>query len=591
MASRTLYPPVVDSSLPAFLARDGILKVPLSFSKFNNIEEVSSAQISIVKKDTGMNVVNVNDDIENNRYRATGIILNVPILPSSEGKSEYYVEINANDLNSKVLDSNQTDAGIPQTSQWHYGWVSGWSYKIQIRLSKIDFNGEGGQQAWLSLNASEFSEWSTVCIVKSIGDITLDFTTLNCKYSTIDKSHSITGNGTSMTFVGNYSCIDSSESLDNYRVKLFNYPKNFGDKPIDDSGYIYSNSLSIDEFNYSFRINPEAGTTQYLIELEYNTINGFNEIIDIDYSLVFKRLNPISINLIMLENDEWHILDGITNLGLEEDEGRVGIKLFTGSDDPFTGNVVIRRASSRTKFEIWEDIQIFQFNNQIINDLDIWYDYTIESGVWYKYGIQAINNKNERSRLITTNPIIRNFNFSYLLGENNQQLKLMFNNDMGSFSRQILENHIDTIGGKYAIFSRNAAADYKVFPVNGLISFYMDENNTFTNKKIVYNGNDIVELYQNYNEANKIVQYDYIYEREFRNLVSNFLYDGKPKLFKSPTEGNILVRITDVSMSPQQGLNRIIYSFSAQAFEIAENTIDNYKKYNLIILPDISSLS
>jgi hypothetical protein len=119
----------------------------------------------------------------------------------------------------------------------------------------------------------------------------------------------------------------------------------------------------------------------------------------------------------------------------------------------------------------------------------------------------------------------------------------------------------------------------------------MDEKNTFTNKKIIYNGNEIAELYQQYNEANEISQYDYVYEREFRNLVSDFLYDGKPKLFKSPTEGNILIRITDVSMSPQQGLNRIIYSFSAQAYEIADNTIDNYKKYNLLILPEISTLS
>ena len=118
----------------------------------------------------------------------------------------------------------------------------------------------------------------------------------------------------------------------------------------------------------------------------------------------------------------------------------------------------------------------------------------------------------------------------------------------------------------------------------------MDDNNTFTDKKIVYNGDEIASLYENYNLNNGISQYDYIYEREFRKLVSDFLYDGKPKLFKSTTEGNIIVRITDVSMAPQQGVGRIIYSFSSNAYEIADDTVDNYKKYNLLVLPEISSL-
>jgi len=591
MASRILYPPIIASSLPAFVVSDSTLRVPISFSKFNNPEDFKNAQVTIVKKDTGMSVVNTADDIPNNRFRATGIILNVPVQQSViNGKLETYIEIKESDLKSKVLDNTQNNSQVPQTSQWHQGWVPGWYYKIQIRLSSETYEeGDIGQQSWLTLNASKFSEWSTVCILKAIGDITINVTSFGCTYET-NSSETVSGSGSSMTFVGNYSCGDTTEFLNNYRVKIFNYPRSAGDAPLDDSGYIYNTNTSTNEFNYSFRINPEAGTTQYVVELEYNTINGFNEIIDINYSLVFRRLTPLNVNMIILENDDLGILKGISSLGEEEDEGRVAIKLYNGSDEPFTGNIAIRRASSRTKFEIWEDIKIFQIKNQIIDSLPVWYDYTIESGVWYKYGIQAINNENERSRLVTLNPIIRNFSFSYLLGENNQQLKLMFNNEMGNFSRQIMDSHIDTIGGKYPVFSRNASTDYKIFPVNGLITFYMDEKNTFTNKKIIYNGNEIAELYKNYNEENDITQYDYIYEREFRNLVSDFLYDGKPKLFKSPTEGNILVRISDVSMSPHQELNRIIYNFDSQAYEIADSTIDNYKKYNLLDLPEISSL-
>jgi hypothetical protein len=58
--------------------------------------------------------------------------------------------------------------------------------------------------------------------------------------------------------------------------------------------------------------------------------------------------------------------------------------------------------------------------------------------------------------------------------------------------------------------------------------------------------------------------------------------DGKVKLFRSPTEGNYLVRLTDVSFSPNQQLGRMIWTFSATANEIAANTIDNYYKYKIL---------
>jgi hypothetical protein len=154
----------------------------------------------------------------------------------------------------------------------------------------------------------------------------------------------------------------------------------------------------------------------------------------------------------------------------------------------------------------------------------------------------------------------------------------------------VSESSTETIGGRYPVFSRNAALDYKQFPVNGLISFFMDEANTFTDKTVVFNGADITALYNNYNDENGITQYDYIYEREFRNLVSDFLYDGKIKLFKSPTEGNILVRLMGVDMSPMQEASRIVYSFSSTASEIAESTVDNYKKYNLLVLEKVKEV-
>ena len=108
----------------------------------------------------------------------------------------------------------------------------------------------------------------------------------------------------------------------------------------------------------------------------------------------------------------------------------------------------------------------------------------------------------------------------------------------------------------------------------------MDENNLFCNKKDIYQYDDVLDEYELYNNDNNIMQYDYIYEKDFRYKVLEFLQNGDFKLFKSPTGGNIIIRLTDVNCSPVQSLDRMLYIFSANAFETAESTMKNYLKYN-----------
>ena len=173
---------------------------------------------------------------------------------------------------------------------------------------------------------------------------------------------------------------------------------------------------------------------------------------------------------------------------------------------------------------------------------------------------------------------MREFQYSFLLGENNQQLKLKFDNTMQSFKIQQLESKMETIGSKYPIVTRNAAVEYKTFPIAGLISFQMDDNKLFCTRSDVY-GEQI-------DKHPSKGMYDYLQERDFRNEVLKFLQDGKPKLFKSTTEGNIIVRLMDVNCTPNQSLSRMIYSFTSNGLEIAEANMDNYLKYNFYEVGD-----
>ena len=66
-----------------------------------------------------------------------------------------------------------------------------------------------------------------------------------------------------------------------------------------------------------------------------------------------------------------------------------------------------------------------------------------------------------------------------------KQLKIRFNPKVSSFKNYILETKIDTIGSKYPFFFRNGSVKYKEFPINGLISCLMDEEQLFMESEFV----------------------------------------------------------------------------------------------------------
>lgn len=71
------------------------------------------------------------------------------------------------------------------------------------------------------------------------------------------------------------------------------------------------------------------------------------------------------------------------------------------------------------------------------------------------------------------------------------------------------------------------------------------------------------------------VGYNMKAERRFKLKLLNWLNDGKVKLFRSPAEGNYLVRIMNVSLTPEDRLGRMLHNFSCQAYEVEEMSYDN----------------
>lgn len=574
MASISLYPPTLDNYAAAFIAsnQSGVCRIYYSLSKFSSsISDIKSIHVSVIRQSSGKSVVNKVDDSAAGRYRSAGIIIVNGMPNSVEGEDNlYYLDILYND----IRDNNEEGMnGI--------GWGVKNIYKIQIRVSSVAYPGNIGQAAWLNANAENFSEWSTYCTTKAIykPDIRIPILNYDSKIEenspNSDTVYSLAIS--TLDVSGSYSNDDKKETLYSYRLTL---SKALTLELLEDSGVLYSNQYyDPNQFKYIFKTELEDAE-EYQLKLEYTTINKYSssKTFNIVANQASSQATQISAETI---NSMPSIFTGISSIEEEEEEGRIAIKLYSDDEAPFNGNICIRRSSSKDNFSIWKDIKIIVCKQSIVNDLDVFYDYTIESGVWYKYAVQLIDTNGMRGILHQNKrAVLRDFEYAYLVGEGGRQLKLKYDNTMNNYVYNYSESKTDTIGGKYPFISRNGNMQYRTIPVNGLISFNMDEQGLFATDNTLYKYKDVIKLYRDRRKEENLFECDYAREHDFREDVLAFLQDGKPKLFKSATEGNLIVRLMNVSSIPNQTLNRMIYSFTSTAHEIAENTLENYQKYN-----------
>ena len=536
-----LYPPIVDTYVPAFLIGSGtdkdICRVYFSLSVFNAIDEIANAQISIRNQYTNLSV------LDKSKYPSEIMLTSVK-EDSSRADDRYYIEIKKTDIQGGNFEINQY-------------------YKIQIRFTSKDaaaasLSTPQAIDAWLAANINYFSEWSTVCLARGISAPELvisGFTIENGKISWANQNPIIYG---SLSFLNK----EETEQMKSYQVKLYDENK----KLLTDSGIQYTNNYNNpNSFEYAFKYNFVPGAS-YSFTVEYTTLNLFN--------------SSASFNFAVSE-DEFEALDMSFSAMTDEENGRIIINIKKADiTEGFTGDLIIRRTSSKTNFTIWEDVRTYSYNNATAVK-EVFNDTTIESGVWYKYYLQKrATNSNKASVKYIKSPLMVIFDDMFLTTKD-RQLKIRFNPTVSSFKRTIQESRTDTIGSRYPFVRRNGYMNYAQFPIGGLVSFQMDEADLFTSLKELFG--DSLNLYTSYNNENRITDAnDIVYERLFKDKVMEFLYDEQPKLFRSATEGNFIVKVMDASFSPNATLGRRIVSFTATAYEVAECSIENFKKYNIL---------
>lgn len=572
-----LYPPIVDTYMPAF-TKDCI--ITFSIPSLNNIKEISRYMVvSIVDQKTNQSVL------------PHGVI-----IAQTEKENQNQIRIKLDDLKENPEDTED----IIKINTF---------YKVQLKFiknpenNKDIFTDNGSDptwlDTWLARNNQYCSEWSTVCLIKRILSPTI--TLLGCP----EKSGNIPTIWANMNgiFTGSVNFGTTKEGeKETETLKSFRIKAKKKDQLVMDSGEQYtSNNRNPNEFQYISNYNFQDGET-YSLSITFTTQYDYVEIKNYYFTLVRSYSSGMPIV-------NW-------NIQSEEELGRMKVEM--NSTEHFIGSFVIRRTSNKSNYSFWEDVHFGTYVEEEPFHY-VWYDYTIENGYFYKYCVQKLTKtKNNNETLITRsrgemeNKVhLANFNSTYLVG-NEIQLNIKYNTQISSLSKIVQESKIETLGSKYPFIRKNGNIEYKEFSLSGLITLYMDELNDplcnildSTNKTKLEKNENNTHTFASYNnvfqfssdsevkkeEKNSLSQYneknniskqnDIIYEQKFRDKVLHFLQNNQVKLFKSPTEGNILVKLMNITLEPVEGLNRHLYNFSCTATEIDEFNLLNCDKYNI----------
>lgn len=537
-----IFPPVLDTYMPAFsLKATGGCRVYFSLSSYNTFNDIYEAQITVSNQYTNKSVLNTTN--------YPNAIKLMAIQEDTERLSDdrYYITISSEDL---------TD-GFQQNTY----------YKVQIRFTanntpNKELSREQRQKDinWFNQYLDYFSEWSKVCLIKGINP-----PTVNIKNFIEGIGYGTTFSTPFVDFVGNVVFSEGeTETLKSYQIKLYDSNNTL----IVNTNEIYSDIYSgVNEINYIFK-NEFQDAEKYKIELIITTQNLFVSTHFFNFSIKLAATDPLNLQT-----------------SLEADEPNARIKIVLKTTGAFADSIIIKRTSSLSNFNLWEDVHIYTFITQVEGEYT-WCDYSIENGVWYKYAIQKGDKKGNRGAVTVLNeePVILNFDDIFLTTKD-RQLKIKFDPTVNSLKYNVAENKTDTIGSKYPFIRKNGNIFYRQIPLSGLISFLSDESELFVSEKELYG--DCQNYYKDFNLKNRITSYnDFVKEKMFRDKVIEFLHDSSIKLFRSATEGNILVKLMDISFTPEASLGRYLYRFSCTAYEIDEASVENLNKYNIQTLGD-----
>lgn len=357
---------------------------------------------------------------------------------------------------------------------------------------------------------------------------------------------------------------DITEKLYSYKFSLYD---SYG-KLIETSGEVLHNSTEdvglVQRDNWFPRYGLDNGS-MYKIVYSITTINN----------LQLSQVTMVSPN-----KDEQGFVPNNLQLIADYSAENGVVTLLVKSNLPndirnlVYGKFQIFKTSSKDEFKSKERVAYFSLENQDLFEKSF-KDFTVESGYRYRYVIQQINDYGIYSEEVYSNEVEVFYEHMYLF-DGIRQLKIKFNPKVSSFKNTVFETKTDTIGGKYPFILRNPNVKYKEFALSGLISYHMDEENFFLSDAEIWKLSNKEELVPEWYKTHNLTDANISAEKVFKNYVLDWLNNGEVKLLKTATEGLYLVRLMNVSLSPNDTVGRMLHSFNATAYEVDDFTADMF---------------
>lgn len=589
----TLYPPLIDTFMPAF-EKSGPAIATFSISPYNTNADIARIHISLVEQTTNLNAFKQNNS-ENELNLINGVWITSfqasnPYLSYNSTSGLWTIKIPSSLLRSSNVFS-----------------VEGY-YKLQLRFDESDATIDN---SYLTAQRAKFSEWSSVCLLKAVPKPQIVLTNFDRTINgeEVTKADSIYFNpgiipvAGQVYFDGNISG-SYEETLRSYKASI--YETENPDNILDSIDTIYTGSSANKndiywladcenaqpgiEYTLSITITTK---NQYTLTRKYSFYIYAYDNTPFTPSFNFKRVNLQQYNNLTVDDPDSEISKIIT-----EEDGDVQFTVTVNENMP-PGYLYIKRASSLDNYKRWHLISCTRENGTVSRTIN---DYTVSSLVRYKYSAQFQTKKGAWTKSYQTSPsdIIYPDFYDMLFYRDGKQLAVRYDGDISSLRPVVNRQKIDTLGGKYPKFAENAQMNYKQFSISGLIDAESDFNRRFLDDRDYstqmndYNS-QMDGKYQIRNDT--IADGDLAYrtttngqilatqkntfhdlypkdnwwlEREFREQATQWLNDGEPKLFRSMPEGNMVVMLTDISLTPHRGTSRRLYSFSATMYEIED---------------------
>ena len=552
--STTVFAPTVRAVQPAFIYNTGEARVYFSFSSFNDINDIMGLRYSIIdpnkKSAYGSNsMVNIEENDKEDKIFVDKAVIKLG------SAAEYYFVIDFTKL--KTLTLNQY-------------------YQIQIELKEKEEKVDDNVVVW-------WSAPSQATLIRPILQPQLNIDIFNSEVAEVEADELENISGSIL-----YSDGSTKEYLTKYKIVINEIFTQLANKEtqVYTTNWIYN----IDGLAFSTKINYVfAENATYKIIFEGETVNGY--IIEEEKTLSIK--GPGGSNW-----EDFNIYNSNGKLSITNDLDAGAVKMNINFN-LFNGSILVQRASSDDNFKSWSSIvKINITHNDIIQGLNI-YDYLVK-GDHTIYQYRFIKTTDSNVVFIATNPayIIENVFEDIFLCNTDKQLAIKYNPSISGFKWVVQESVTNSLGGKYPLIRRNGETKYRQFTLSGTL--YFDPMSLTVSGKDSCNQemeqwlpDNSSSLFININEAlgdswhiAYWISRSYesklnIYEQKFKDAAMSFLTDGSPKLFRSPTEGYMLVMLTNVSFTPNRQLGRRLVDFSATVTEFAEPTQENFIRYGI----------